>query len=109
MHAKSLAIRDRIYGDNHLDVAQSLNSIGTVLNKMGKPEEALVHLQKGLEIRLKLLGNEHLHVAASYHNLRSVYYSQGQYEQALEYFQKDLDITVRLVGTTWTWPKALTT
>ena len=35
---------------SHLDVAKSDGNLGNVLVDMGKPEEALVHLQKGLEI-----------------------------------------------------------
>jgi hypothetical protein len=35
---------------SHLDVGKSDGNLGNVLVDMGKPEEALVHLQKGLEI-----------------------------------------------------------
>jgi len=55
---KSLAIRTRIYGDSHPDVAKSRNGIGNVLRVMGKHEEALVQLQKGLEVFIAV-GHEH--------------------------------------------------
>jgi tetratricopeptide (TPR) repeat protein len=73
MYTKSLAIRTRIYGDSHLDVAKSDGNLGNVLADMGKPEEALVHLQRGVEIKLKLLGSEDPLVPASYQNLAGVY------------------------------------
>ncbi len=68
------------------------------LDDMGKPEEALVHLQKGLEIMLKLLGSEHLSVADSFYNVGNVYSTLGQHERAFEYYQKSLDIKSRVVG-----------
>ena len=42
----------------------TLCSIGTVLDKMGKPEEALENYNKSLEIRV--LGLEHPDVATTY-------------------------------------------
>ena len=76
-----------MFGSDHPDVARSHVNIGNVLDDMGKPEEALVHLQKGLEIYLKVLGSDHPDVAKSYTCIGVVYYSQGQYERALENHQ----------------------
>jgi hypothetical protein len=58
-----------VFGSDHLDVARSLGNIGNVLGDMGKPEESLVHMQKGLEIQLKLLGSDHPDVAGSKENI----------------------------------------
>ena len=60
MYTKSLAIRTRIYGNSHLNVAKSDENLGHVLADMRKCEEAPVHLQKGLEINLRLLGSGNL-------------------------------------------------
>ena len=101
--------------DDHLSLASVSSSlyvagmhmnIGGSLANMGKPEEALVHMQNGLEIKLKLLGSEHpsidcssdccVCVATSYRSLGSCYFDQGQLERALEYFQKDLEIFIKV-------------
>ena len=41
----------------------TLCSIGTVLDKMGKSEEALENYNKSLEIKIRMLGLEHPLVA----------------------------------------------
>ncbi len=55
MHSKSLDIKTRIYGGDHLDVATSLMNVGNVLDDMGKYEEALVQHQKSLDIKIRVV------------------------------------------------------
>ena len=65
---------------------------------MGKPEEALVHMQRGLEIELKLFGSDHPDVAVSYQNLAAVYQRQGNHVQTKEMVTKAYHIFLRMLG-----------
>ena len=77
------------------DVAKSYGNIGNVLDDMGKPEEALVHMQKGLEIQLKLLGSDHPDVAASIKNIGIVYHNKGDRAAATEMYTKAYHIFLK--------------
>ena len=94
VYPKSLEIDIRVHGDSHLSVAGSYGNLGNVLHDMGKPEEALVHLQKGLEIMLKLLGSEHPDEEVSQGNIGLVPRGMGKYEEALVHGEKGLEVLV---------------
>ena len=49
-HSKSLAIRLNMLGENHPDVAQSYNSIGSMHNAKGDKEKAKEYDTKSLAI-----------------------------------------------------------
>ena len=49
-YEQSLAIRKKVYGDEHSTIAASLNNVGTVLSLSGKKDEALVYLEQSLTI-----------------------------------------------------------
>ncbi len=77
-----LEIRQRLLGENHLDVATSLNSLAELYYSQGRYSEAEPLLIQALEMRQKLLGTEHPDVATSLNSLAELYYSQGRYSQA---------------------------
>ncbi len=86
-------------GENHPDVATSLNNLAYLYNSQGRYEAAEpLHLQ-ALELRKQLLGENHPDVATSLNNLAQLYYSQGRYEaaeplylQALELYKQPLGV-----------------
>ena len=49
-YEQSMAIRKKVYGDEHSTIAASLNNVGTVLSLSGKKDEALVYLEQSLTI-----------------------------------------------------------
>ena len=55
LHQQALAIRKRLFGDEHPDVAESLNHIGSVLWAQGDLPGALTHHQQALTIRKRFL------------------------------------------------------
>ena len=79
-------------------MARSYGNIGNVLDDMGKPEEALVHLQKGLEIYLKVLGSDHPDVAMSKYNIASLKKTQGDLEGARRLFLECEQIYLKAYG-----------
>ena len=52
-------MQQKFLGEEHPDVAFSINNLGRVLYKQGKYEEAEVLFQRALKIRRKSLGKEH--------------------------------------------------
>jgi serine/threonine protein kinase/Tfp pilus assembly protein PilF len=66
----ALEIRRRLYGEEHKDIAESLNDLGQLLSdKSFRRDEAEDLLRRALSMRRKLLGNDHLDVATSLVNL----------------------------------------
>ncbi|CAN0512516.1 unnamed protein product, partial [Laminaria digitata] len=63
LYERSQAIREKILGPEHPEVAQSLN------NRVGKHEEAGPLYERSLAIREKVLGPDHPDVAQSLNNL----------------------------------------
>ena len=78
-----LAIREKAFGANHLDLASSLNSLAMVLpGGQGRYEEAEpLHLRARM-IWEATLGEEHPNVATSFSNLALLYNLSGRREEA---------------------------
>jgi eukaryotic-like serine/threonine-protein kinase len=60
---RSLDVRRRAVGDEHVDTAESRFLLGTGLNMLGRPLEAEPHLRHAVAIRERLLGPAHVDVA----------------------------------------------
>ena len=99
IHNCVITLRERLYGTEHLDTADSYNNIGIVYNELSEYEKALEYHFKALKIREKILGTEHPDTAMSYNNIGSVYFCLCEYEKALEYFFKALKIREKILGT----------
>ena len=63
MFEESLAIRKKMLGEEHPDVAQSLNNLAALYENQGKYDEAEKMFEESLAIRKKMLGEEHPDVA----------------------------------------------
>ena len=81
--------------EDHVEVAESYNSIGHVHGKNGNYDKELMYYQKALNIRLRLFGKSYPHVANSYNNIGTSYYIKGNYDRALIYLQKAVDIWLK--------------
>eukprot|EP00959_Pyramimonas_sp_CCMP1952_P043438 908376-Pyramimonas_sp.AAC.1 len=84
---RSLELREKTVGSDHLDVAQSLNNLGVLLNHQGKYEEARRHHERSLRIREQALGDSHPDVATSLNNLGELLRKQGLFSQAEPIYQ----------------------
>jgi tetratricopeptide (TPR) repeat protein len=92
-----LELTRRLLGEEHPDVAQSLNNLASLYYSQGRYAQAEQLIQQALELTRHLLGEEHPDVATSLNNLALLYYSQGRYAQAEPLFQQALELTRRLL------------
>jgi tetratricopeptide (TPR) repeat protein len=104
----------KVLGEEHPDVAQSLNNLAELLRVQGKYDEAQPLYQQSLAIRrevcaihlvassrdhsCKVLGEEHPDVADSLNNLAAFLSAQGKHNEALVYANQSLDIRRRKLG-----------
>ncbi|MEQ9370391.1 MAG: tetratricopeptide repeat protein [Coleofasciculus chthonoplastes F3-SA18-01] len=97
---EALGIADKLKrdGENHPDVAQSLNNLAVLYDNKGRYEEAEPLYLEALELRKRLLGENHPHIASSLNNLAYLYYSQGRYEEAEPVYLEALALRKRLLG-----------
>jgi tetratricopeptide (TPR) repeat protein/DNA-binding Xre family transcriptional regulator len=93
-----LAVARTRLGENHPDVAQSLNNLANLYDSQGRYSEAEPLFPQALELRKRLLGKEHPAVAQSLNNLANLYYSQGRYVQAEPLYVQALELRQRLLG-----------
>ncbi|MEH2310862.1 MAG: tetratricopeptide repeat protein [Nostoc sp.] len=77
-----LKITKERLGEEHPDVATSLNNLAALYDSQGKYSEAEPMFIQALALRLKLLGEEHPDVVSSFNNLAHLYKSQGRYSEA---------------------------
>lgn len=98
---ESLALRRKLYGEHHLEVAESYSTLGTIAQFEGRYDEAEEHFRRTVALREELLGSEHTKVAEALHNL-SVLLSERSHgpdaEEALSLEERSLAILRRLVG-----------
>jgi eukaryotic-like serine/threonine-protein kinase len=78
MHRQALAIRKKLYGNESIPVAESLNRLANTLQFENKLEEAEKLAQQSLAIRRKLLGSGHTAVADSLNNLAYTLATKGR-------------------------------
>jgi tetratricopeptide (TPR) repeat protein len=90
-------VRKRL-GEDHPDVATSLNNLALLYESQGKYEEAEPLYRSALEMYKRLLGEEHSYVATSLNNLAELYRSQGKYEEAEPLYHSALEMYKRLLG-----------
>ena len=59
LYKESLAIRKKVFGDEHPDVAGSLNNLAVLLYHQQKYNEAKTYMEQALTIWAKVLGPDH--------------------------------------------------
>jgi tetratricopeptide (TPR) repeat protein len=58
-HERALAVREKVYGEEHPSTANSLNNLGITLHEQGKHDEARRYYERALAIYEKIHGEEH--------------------------------------------------
>ncbi|MCP4370796.1 MAG: tetratricopeptide repeat protein [Deltaproteobacteria bacterium] len=95
---RSLEITEKVLGNEHTDVAASLDILASLYWQQGKYKKAEPLYTRSLGITEKVLGKEHLAVANSLSNLANLYTGQGKYEKAEPLFLRSLDIVEKSIG-----------
>ena len=93
---EALKIRQKLYPDNHPDIAESLNNLAVLYKSQGRYSEAEPLHQKALAMYQRLHPQDHSDVATSLNNLAGLYASQGRYGEAEPLYQQALAMLKRL-------------
>jgi non-specific serine/threonine protein kinase/serine/threonine-protein kinase len=89
---KSLALKRKAYGEEHLEVAAGLHTVAVLYDTQGKYPEAESLFRQSLAIKEKILGKDHSDVAGSLNSIAVVSMNQGKYDEAESYFKQSLAI-----------------
>jgi eukaryotic-like serine/threonine-protein kinase len=98
MLEKTLQLKGKIYGNDHLSVADALHNLGIVYEDQGKYDESASLFKKSLDIRSRKLKADDPEVARSLNSLGIVYYDQGKYAEAEPLLERSLAIKEKAGG-----------
>ncbi|CBJ26207.1 NB-ARC and TPR repeat-containing protein [Ectocarpus siliculosus] len=88
LYKRSLATQEKVLGQEHPDVAQSLNDLAGLLRAQGKYAEAEPLYEQSQAIREKVLGPEHPDVATTLNDRARLLESQGKYVEAEPLYER---------------------
>jgi serine/threonine protein kinase/Tfp pilus assembly protein PilF len=95
---QALASGRHVFGEEHIQVAQTLDYLGVVLADKGDYRAAGQRLEEALTMRRKLLGTQHPDVAVTLAELGRVYQDQGLNQRAEPLHREALDIRRKVLG-----------
>jgi tetratricopeptide (TPR) repeat protein len=91
LYVRALAIRQYLYGQDHLEIATSLHNLGWLKKDQGKYTEAEYYYLQALDIRKHKLGEHNVIVAQSMQRLGTLKLAQGKYPEAKAYFNQSIE------------------
>ncbi|MCE5319465.1 MAG: tetratricopeptide repeat protein, partial [Parachlamydia sp.] len=94
----ALKIGIKVYGDEHPDVASSLNNLGSAWQDLGDAKKAIRYCEKALRIYKKVFGDEHPNMAISLNYIGSAWYDLGDAKKAIQYYEEALKICKKVYG-----------
>jgi tetratricopeptide (TPR) repeat protein/MinD-like ATPase involved in chromosome partitioning or flagellar assembly len=97
-YEQALAIRKKVYGEKHPQVASALNNLGEVWNTLGESRKAIEYYEQALAIRERVYGEKHPQVASALNNLGEVWNTLGESRKAIEYYEQALAIDEAVFG-----------
>ena len=97
-YEKCLSICQKRLGEEHTDVATSLNNLAALYKNQGRYEEAEPLYLRAIEIAKKTLGEEHPSIATRLNNLALLYSDQGRYEKAEPLYLRAIEIDKKKLG-----------
>jgi tetratricopeptide (TPR) repeat protein len=93
---RSLRMRERLYVDDHPDLALSLNEYGRALEALASFSQAEEHHRRALDMRRRLFSSDHEVIAHSLSNLAINAHSQGDSRTARPLAEEALAMLRRL-------------
>ena len=98
MHRQALALRRKLFGDEHWQVTSSINYLVQALTGGQKFDEAATLLREVLPIQRKLFGEEDGNVAWSLSSLALVLRAQGKFAEAETLHREALAMRRKVLG-----------
>ncbi|MDM8568487.1 FxSxx-COOH system tetratricopeptide repeat protein [Thiotrichales bacterium HSG1] len=98
LYERSLAIKEKVYGEEHSEVATGLNNLALLYKTQGNYKEAKPLYERSLAISEKVHEKEHPDVATSLNNLALLYRIQGDYKTAKLLYERSLAIREKVYG-----------
>ncbi len=95
---EALALRQTLFGEEHLAVAESLNALAVVLAMSGRIDAATPMFHRVLATRRSLLSEGHPDLADSLHNMGRLHEEKGESEAARRYYREALAVLERAYG-----------
>ncbi|KAH3745076.1 kinesin light chain [Pelomyxa schiedti] len=92
LYKEALAILKKLYGDQHVDIADVTSNMGQVYYDMGKLEEAVQLYEQTIEMRKRLQGEAHPKTAIAFTNLANVFKRREDFPRAVSLFKQALAI-----------------
>jgi serine/threonine protein kinase/tetratricopeptide (TPR) repeat protein len=89
---------ERVHGPDDIALAQALNNLASIQDRLGRSADAEALHRRALAIREQALGPGHGDVAFSLNNLASVLWAQGRTDDAMAMFERALAIRERAYG-----------
>ena len=92
-HQRALAIRIKLFGEEHESTADSYRQLGVTQNNMHDDSAALQSRQQALANRLKLFGDEHGKISDSYRQVKITQDAQRKWrkvKRAKRKYQKNI-------------------
>jgi tetratricopeptide (TPR) repeat protein len=96
--ARSVEIRRRLFGADHRDTLQSMDSLAVFYEHAGRYDEAEKLQTETVEGRRRVLGKEHPLTLESEDELGGVYESQGRYLECEKLWNHILDVRRRVLS-----------
>ncbi|HEY9783840.1 MAG TPA: tetratricopeptide repeat protein [Candidatus Obscuribacterales bacterium] len=98
LYRRSLAIKTKLLGPQHLSVAHTMNALAGALYSLGRHGQAETSCKMALLIFERELGKEHLNVGMTAGNLAMVYHSLGRHMEAQQLYRRALNIRTKILG-----------
>jgi len=98
LHEKALQIIQKVYGEQHLEIATYLNNLGLAWADLGDDRKAIQYHEQALAIWKKTYGEQHPNVARSLDQLGASWKVLGDARKAIQYHEQALAIKKKTYG-----------
>ncbi|WP_025742400.1 CHAT domain-containing protein [Aquimarina pacifica] len=95
---KALKIRQQIFPENHLKIAQSYGYLARIYSAIAEYDKAITFYKKEVNIYLKITDPYNQKIGNTYFNIGGIYSSLDQPKKALEYYKKFSEISIKNYG-----------
>lgn len=89
---RAIAIREKLLGADHLDLAQTLSNFANNLADWGRNKDALNYYKRALEIRQQKQHQDHAAIAQIHNDYGIAYFNLGNYDDAEKHYLEALRI-----------------